>query len=94
MKLLFLYDRWRGRTEQEKPQLQLAGPLEGGGFSFRLTPGGVKDGGLYCCEVFSNDNVFSQRTMLSVLKGRRWEEEARRREERVRWRVGRKRTGC
>lgn len=71
MDLLFQYDRWRGHSQQARPQLQLAGPParpEEGDFSFLLTPTGVKDGGLYCCEVFLNDNVFSQRTLLSVLK--------------------------
>ncbi len=73
MKLVYQYDRWRGSTlltEQSK-RLQLAGPpynAEAGSFSFLLTPG-LKDGGLYICEVFLNDNAFSQRTMLSVLKG-------------------------
>lgn len=56
--------------EQSK-RLQLAGMpynREAGSFSFLLTPG-LKDGGLYICEVFLNDNVFSKRTLLSVLKG-------------------------
>ncbi|XP_076593329.1 g6f-like [Chaetodon auriga] len=72
MKLVYQYDRWRGSTwltEQSK-KLQLAGPpfnAEAGSFSFLLTPG-LKDGGLYVCEVYLNDNVFSQRTRLSVLK--------------------------
>lgn len=74
MRLVYQYDRWRGSTwltEQSK-KLQLAGPpynAEAGSFSFFLTPG-LKDGGLYVCDVFLNDNAFSQRTMLSVLKGR------------------------
>lgn len=74
MRLVYQYDRWRGSTiltEQSK-KLQLAGPpynAEAGSFSFLLTPG-LKDGGLYICEVSLNDNIFSQRTLLSVLKGR------------------------
>lgn len=74
MKLVYQYDRWRGSTtrftEQSK-RLQLAGPpynAEAGSFSFLLTPG-LRDGGLYICDVFLNDNAFSQRTVLSVLKG-------------------------
>uniref|UniRef100_A0A673CAH7 Ig-like domain-containing protein n=1 Tax=Sphaeramia orbicularis TaxID=375764 RepID=A0A673CAH7_9TELE len=58
MKVVFTYDRWRGSTlltEQSK-RLQLAGPPR-------------HDGGPYICEVFLNDNTFSQRTLLSVLKG-------------------------
>ncbi|XP_070768637.1 g6f-like [Enoplosus armatus] len=73
-KLLYQYNRWRGSillTEQSK-RLQLAGPpynAEAGSFSFLLTPE-LKDGGLYICDVFVNDNAFSQRTMLTVLKVR------------------------
>lgn len=73
MMLLYNFDRWRGSTlvtEQSK-RLQLAGPpynAEAGSFSFLLTPG-LTDGGLYICEVFLNDNAFSQKTLLSVLKG-------------------------
>ncbi|XP_051262044.1 g6f-like isoform X1 [Dicentrarchus labrax] len=72
MKLVYHYDRWRGSTlltEQSK-RLQLAGPpynAEAGSFSFLLTPG-LKDGGLYICDVYLNENAFSQRTLLSVLK--------------------------
>ncbi|XP_061573925.1 g6f-like [Cololabis saira] len=72
MKLVFQYDRWRGstlQTEQSK-KFQLAGPpynAEAGSFSFLLNPE-LKDGGLYVCEVFQNDNAFSQWTTLSVLK--------------------------
>ncbi|XP_045899644.1 g6f-like isoform X2 [Micropterus dolomieu] len=72
IKPLYQYNRWRGSTlltEQSK-RLQLAGPpynAEAGSFSFLLTPG-LKDAGLYICDVFLNDNAFSQRTMLTVLK--------------------------
>ncbi|KAM6968057.1 g6f-like [Aplochiton taeniatus] len=72
MKLVFQYDRWRGSSQQAKAQLHLAGPPyepKAGDFSFLLAPG-IKDGGLYICEVFLNDNVFSQRTLLSVLQVR------------------------
>ncbi|XP_064804179.1 uncharacterized protein LOC135522125 isoform X1 [Oncorhynchus masou masou] len=70
--LVYEYDRWRDRTEQSKThaQLSLDGPLstpKEGFFSFLLSPG-LNDGGLYMCEVFLNDNVFSQRTLLSILQ--------------------------
>ncbi|KAM6936741.1 g6f-like [Lycodopsis pacificus] len=65
-------DRWGGSTffTNHSKRLQLAGPpynAEAGSFSFLLTPE-FEDGGLYICEVFLNDNAFSRRTMLSVLK--------------------------
>ncbi|XP_026226357.1 g6f-like [Anabas testudineus] len=72
MKIVYEYDRWRGSTlltEQSK-RLQLAGPpynAEAGSFSFLLTPE-IRDAGLYICDVYLNDVVFSQRTLLSVLK--------------------------
>ncbi|XP_036789443.1 G6F-like-a protein isoform X2 [Oncorhynchus mykiss] len=70
--LVYGYDRWRDRTEQSKThaQLSLDGPLstpKDGFFSFLLSPG-LNDGGLYMCEVFLNDNVFSQWTLLSILQ--------------------------
>ncbi|XP_064801928.1 uncharacterized protein LOC135520364 isoform X1 [Oncorhynchus masou masou] len=70
--LVYEYDRWRDRTEQSKThaQLSLDGPLstpKEGFFSFLLSPG-LNDGGLYMCEVFLNDNAFSQRTLLSILQ--------------------------
>ncbi|XP_071326545.1 g6f-like isoform X3 [Trachinotus anak] len=72
MKFVHQYDRWRGSTmltEQSK-RLQLAGPpynAEAGSFSFVLTPW-IRDGGLYVCNVYFNDNIFSHWTMLSVMK--------------------------
>uniref|UniRef100_A0A3Q4HSL0 Uncharacterized LOC102799460 n=1 Tax=Neolamprologus brichardi TaxID=32507 RepID=A0A3Q4HSL0_NEOBR len=72
MKKVFHYDRWRGTlTTNQNKKLQMAGlPYnpEAGNFSFLLTPD-LKDGGLYVCEVLLNNNIFSQRTSLSVLKG-------------------------
>ncbi|XP_010733385.3 g6f-like isoform X1 [Larimichthys crocea] len=71
-KLVYQYDRWRGTflmSEQSK-RVQLAGPpynAEAGSFSFLLAPG-LKEGGVYSCDVLLNDNAFSQRTQLSVLK--------------------------
>nr|XP_020466587.1 uncharacterized protein LOC109966234 isoform X2 [Monopterus albus] len=70
-KRVYQYDRWRTHSlpEQSK-KLQLAGPpynAEAGSFSFLLIPE-LKDGGVYICEVFLNENAFSQRTTLSVLK--------------------------
>lgn len=71
-KKVFDYDRWRGTLmTNQNEKLQMAGlPYnpEAGSFSFLLTPD-LKDGGLYVCEVLLNDNVFSQNTSLSVLKG-------------------------
>ncbi|XP_073341705.1 g6f-like isoform X2 [Pagrus major] len=72
MKLVYQYDRWRGSTSltEQSKRVQLAGPpynAEAGSFSFLLIPG-WKEGGLYVCDVFVNDNAFSQRTLLSVLK--------------------------
>ncbi len=72
-KQVYQYDRWRGSTmlTAKNKRLQLAGPpynAETGSFSFLLTPS-LKEGGFYTCEVFLNDNAFSQRTCLTVLKG-------------------------
>ncbi|XP_033979877.1 LOW QUALITY PROTEIN: g6f-like [Trematomus bernacchii] len=71
IQLVYTYDRWRGSTVNNKsPMLELAGPpynAEAGSFSFILTPG-YKDGGLYICEVFCDEDAFSKRTRLSVLK--------------------------
>lgn len=79
MTLLYHFDRWRGSISTEQSQkLQLAGSpynREAGSFSFLLTPG-LKDAGLYVCNVFLNDNVFTQKTLLSVLKGTDHGEEA------------------
>ncbi|XP_029927992.1 g6f-like [Myripristis murdjan] len=74
MKLVYAYDRWRGftRMSERGPKIQLAGPpynAQEGSFSFLLTPG-IKDGGHYICKVFLNDNILSQRTVLTVLKVR------------------------
>ncbi|XP_047216584.1 g6f-like isoform X2 [Girardinichthys multiradiatus] len=70
MKLVYQYNRWSGSTSKHSNKLQLAGPPydpEAGSFAFLLTPD-LKEGGLYACEVYLNDVVFSQRTRLSVLK--------------------------
>lgn len=72
-KQVYQYDRWRASTTlfKNNKKLQLAGPpynAEAGSFSFLLTPG-LNDGGIYTCDVFLNDNAFSHRTRLSVLKG-------------------------
>ncbi|XP_076010708.1 g6f-like [Genypterus blacodes] len=73
MKEAYRYDRWRNTTvapEISIKRLQLAGSpynAQAGSFSFILT-GGIKAGGLYICNVFLNDNAFSQRILLSVLK--------------------------
>lgn len=52
-------------------KLQLAGPpynAETGSFSFLLKPW-LKDGGVYVCDVFLDDEVYSQKTVLTVFKG-------------------------
>ncbi|XP_033495991.1 g6f-like isoform X1 [Epinephelus lanceolatus] len=72
MKLVYEYDRWRDSTilTAHSKKLMLAGPpynAEAGSFAFLLTPG-LQDGGLYVCDVFQNDNAFSNRVTLSVLK--------------------------
>ncbi|KAJ3583180.1 hypothetical protein NHX12_034390, partial [Muraenolepis orangiensis] len=70
MQLVHQYDRWRDSTRTERgPLLRLAGPPfrpRAGSFSFLLSPA-VQDGGLYICEVFLNEECYSQRTLLSVL---------------------------
>lgn len=80
MRLVFQYDRWRGSTLQteQSRKFQLAGPpynAETGSFSFLLHPD-LNDGGLYVCNVSLNDNIFSQKTKLSVLKGTHESQEA------------------
>ncbi|KAG7216952.1 hypothetical protein INR49_001606 [Caranx melampygus] len=72
MKLVRHFDRWRNSNffGKDSERLKLAGPpynAEAGSFSFLLMPG-IKDGGLYICEVFLNDNAFNQKTLLSVMK--------------------------
>lgn len=74
MSLLYHYDRWRGITpvNDQSKNLQLAGPpynAEAGSFSFVFTPS-LNNGGLYSCDVFLDDNLFRQRTLLSVFKGK------------------------
>uniref|UniRef100_A0A3Q1EMZ0 Uncharacterized LOC110962810 n=1 Tax=Acanthochromis polyacanthus TaxID=80966 RepID=A0A3Q1EMZ0_9TELE len=71
-RLVYRFDRWRASTSPTKQskRLQLAGPPynpDAGSFSFLLTPA-LKDGGLYTCQVFLNDNTFKQSTQLSVMK--------------------------
>uniref|UniRef100_A0A3P8XMB3 Ig-like domain-containing protein n=1 Tax=Esox lucius TaxID=8010 RepID=A0A3P8XMB3_ESOLU len=66
--LIYEYDRWRDRTTT--PQLSLDGlksSPKDGLFSFLVHPR-LNDGGLYICEVFLDDTVFSQRTQLSILQ--------------------------
>lgn len=79
MKLVYQYDRWRGSTllMSKSRRLQLAGPpynAEAGSFSFLLTPD-FNDGGVYVCYVYLNDNSLSQRTQLSMLKGKNQDQE-------------------
>ncbi|KAJ8289859.1 hypothetical protein GJAV_G00006140 [Gymnothorax javanicus] len=70
MELVFSYDRWRrARIIHTKSRLRLTDQslADSGKFSFLLEPE-LKDGGVYRCEVFQNDNVFVKGTSLSVLK--------------------------
>ncbi|XP_074509331.1 g6f-like isoform X1 [Sebastes fasciatus] len=69
---VYMYDRWRDSTllPERNKALTLAGSpynAEAGSFSFLLTPK-LTDGGLYDCVVILNDNAFTHRTTLSVLK--------------------------
>uniref|UniRef100_A0A673LA01 Uncharacterized LOC107717418 n=1 Tax=Sinocyclocheilus rhinocerous TaxID=307959 RepID=A0A673LA01_9TELE len=70
MELIFQFDRWRrSYTNQTKPHLHLIDPASlaaAGNFSFLLSPS-LKDGGLYLCKVFLDDNAFNQANRLSVL---------------------------
>uniref|UniRef100_A0A673L6F9 Uncharacterized LOC107717418 n=1 Tax=Sinocyclocheilus rhinocerous TaxID=307959 RepID=A0A673L6F9_9TELE len=72
MELIFQFDRWRrSYTNQTKPHLHLIDPASlaaAGNFSFLLSPS-LKDGGLYLCKVFLDDNAFNQANRLSVLHG-------------------------
>lgn len=70
---LYHYDRWRGITlvNDQSKRVHLAGPpynAEAGSFSFLFTPE-LNNGGQYSCDVFLNDNVYRQSTLLSVFKG-------------------------
>ncbi|XP_075897319.1 g6f-like isoform X4 [Nelusetta ayraudi] len=72
MTQLYHFDRWRGvkRPKLAGKRLQLAGPPhndETGNFSFLLKPA-LRDGGVYVCDVFLNDEVYSQKTVLTVIK--------------------------
>lgn len=69
-KMIFQFDRWRDSNsrKQSNPHLQLQNHHSSGNFSFLLRPD-VKDAGRYQCEVFRDDQVFAQVTVLTVLKG-------------------------
>lgn len=66
--LIFQFDRWRDSRNQSNPRLQLLNHPTFGNFSFVLRPE-FKDAGRYQCEVFRDDQVFAQVTLLTVLKG-------------------------
>lgn len=73
MTQLYHFDRWRGVNQPTlgAKKLQLAGTpynAEAGSFSFLLKPG-LKDSGVYSCNVFLNDNMYIQETILTVFKG-------------------------
>uniref|UniRef100_A0A4W4E789 Ig-like domain-containing protein n=1 Tax=Electrophorus electricus TaxID=8005 RepID=A0A4W4E789_ELEEL len=66
--LAFSFDRWRNRTHQAKPRLQLQGPASPGStgnISFLLTPA-LADAGHYQCEVFLDSEAFGQVTRISL----------------------------
>ncbi|XP_035274440.1 g6f-like isoform X1 [Anguilla anguilla] len=76
MDRVFAYDRWRrdrtdgtDRTVRTPSRLRLANPAaaKSGIFSFVLEPE-LQEGGVYLCEVFLNDHVFSHATRISVLR--------------------------
>ncbi|XP_065102192.2 g6f-like isoform X2 [Paramisgurnus dabryanus] len=71
-KLIFKFDRWRrSYTNESMPHLHLIDPTSlaaAGNFTFLLSPA-LNDGGLYTCEVFLDDKVYSQGSKLSVLHG-------------------------
>ncbi|KAK7147537.1 hypothetical protein R3I94_010152 [Phoxinus phoxinus] len=72
MELIFQFDRWRrSSTNTTKHHLHLIDPASlaaVGNFSFLLSPA-LQHGGVYLCEVFLDDKVFSQGNTLSVLHG-------------------------
>ncbi|XP_060777537.1 g6f-like isoform X2 [Neoarius graeffei] len=69
-KLIFQFDRWRDSRKQFNPHLQLhnQSSVPSGNFSFLLRPE-LRDAGRYQCEVFRDDQVFAQVTVLTVLNG-------------------------
>lgn len=68
--LIFQFDRWRDSRKQFNPHLQLhnQSSVPSGNFSFLLRPE-LRDAGRYQCEVFRDDQVFAQVTVLTVLNG-------------------------
>lgn len=66
--LIFQFDRWRDSRKHSNLRLQVQSRHPPGNFSFLLRPE-VRDSGRYQCEVFRDDQVFAQVTVLSVLKG-------------------------
>lgn len=79
MKLVYQYDRWTGESmvPGKTKKLWLTGsPVSAvaGSFAFTLSPE-VVDGGLYSCDVYLNDDSYTQWTQLSVLKGNDQEQE-------------------
>ncbi|XP_017340213.2 g6f-like isoform X1 [Ictalurus punctatus] len=69
-KLIFQFDRWRdSRTQSDFfVELHNHSSVLSGNFSFLLRPE-LKDAGRYQCEVFRDDQVFAQITVLTVLNG-------------------------
>lgn len=69
-KLIFQFDRWRdSRTQSDFfVELHNHSSVLSENFSFLLRPE-LKDAGRYQCEVFRDDQVFAQITVLTVLNG-------------------------
>ncbi|XP_048881495.1 uncharacterized protein LOC125748875 [Brienomyrus brachyistius] len=69
IELIFSYDRWRRRVRnvtKSNLRVSLCDSARQGTFGFVLTPR-PEHGGVFICEVFQDDNVYSQSLRLSVL---------------------------
>ncbi|XP_077577242.1 g6f-like isoform X3 [Stigmatopora nigra] len=72
LKLLYSRDDWKVKTWMDSESLDLKltkapSTIYRTMYAFALKPG-FKDGGIYICQMLSNDNLFNQRTLLTVLK--------------------------
>nr|XP_023665766.1 uncharacterized protein LOC111842902 isoform X3 [Paramormyrops kingsleyae] len=71
IELVFSYDRWRRRVRnvtKSNLRISLCDSARQGELGFVLTPR-PEHGGVFICEVFQDDNVYSQSLRLSVLHG-------------------------
>nr|XP_023665767.1 uncharacterized protein LOC111842902 isoform X4 [Paramormyrops kingsleyae] len=69
IELVFSYDRWRRRVRnvtKSNLRISLCDSARQGELGFVLTPR-PEHGGVFICEVFQDDNVYSQSLRLSVL---------------------------